>query len=462
MEKISIILILIFATFCFAENLSLSVSLSSFKPVNEETISTYDSLVYVEVFYEFNRNKLDFKLVKESWQAEVAVHFEMHDRNGEEIDRIDYESEIFVQDEEEAAQDYYVFEKFPLLIPPGEYSLGLKVCQGDNCDGFSEKYNIEGYSDSLLEISDITLLSDIIMDSSESKFAKYGRKLLPNCSNTIGLDRFNLYFYAEIYNLEFTKGQTDNVFMIQYLIMDKEGDIVKIFPQTKVKKPGKTSIIIDGIESSSFDEGNYALGIKVYDPSNQQQGTKYKSFTIKHTRDITESEDFKEQITEFGNMLNFVGTRKEQNLYGSLSDVGKFEFMKKFWETKDTIPETPENEYRDTFILRWNYVISAFSDSKNANLEGWETDGGRTYLKYGPPDNIERHTITIYGNEWEKWEYFNLQGGSYFIFADLLGLGQMKILHSTVDGERNNPNWQYEITNDPLGIMQELDEQFTQ
>ena len=80
----------------------------------------------------------------------------------------------------------------------------------------------------------------------------------------------------------------------------------------------------------------------------------------------------------------------------------------------------------------------------SGNIPGWKNDRGRIYLVYGPPDDVEHHSFNISSNAWEQWSYYN--ENMFFIFADPLGLGNMKLMHSNVEGEINDPYWRDKIS----------------
>jgi len=55
---------------------------------------------------------------------------------------------------------------------------------------------------------------------------------------------------------------------------------------------------------------------------------------------------------------------------------------------RDPTPGTPENEYKEEIIKRFNYVNKTFR--RGSTREGWMTDMGKIYMILGPPESIER------------------------------------------------------------------------
>lgn len=115
-----------------------------------------------------------------------------------------------------------------------------------------------------------------------------------------------------------------------------------------------------------------------------------------------------------------------------------------FWKLRDPNPRTPINEFQEDFNSRLQYA----SDRYTTNFEeGWNTDRGRTLIKYGTPSAIEPHLYDRDMRPHEIWEYNNIpgEGQAIFIFADVDGFGMFEMIHSTVSGERKLANWQREL-----------------
>jgi GWxTD domain-containing protein len=66
-------------------------------------------------------------------------------------------------------------------------------------------------------------------------------------------------------------------------------------------------------------------------------------------------------------------------------------FVVKFWLERDPTPDTNENEYKEEHYRRIAFSNEQFGDVR----PGWQTDRGRTYITYGPPDGITRKPVTM-------------------------------------------------------------------
>ena len=84
------------------------------------------------------------------------------------------------------------------------------------------------------------------------------------------------------------------------------------------------------------------------------------------------------------------------------TDQEREQFIKQFWERRNPTPGNPGNAFRNEHYRRIAYAIEQFSGS----VTGWRTDRGRTYIVYGPPDEIEVHA----NERRQSWLYRSIDG----------------------------------------------------
>ena len=93
------------------------------------------------------------------------------------------------------------------------------------------------------------------------------------------------------------------------------------------------------------------------------------------------------------------------------TDAEREQFIEQFWKRRDPTPATAENEAKEEHYRRIAYSNQRF---KEAGRAGWATEKGKTYIIYGPPDEIESHPRDGY----EQWLYHFLEGrGKNVIFT---------------------------------------------
>lgn len=118
------------------------------------------------------------------------------------------------------------------------------------------------------------------------------------------------------------------------------------------------------------------------------------------------------------------------------------QFIEQFWLRRSSNPDLPENDFKEEHYRRIAYANEHFA----SGIPGWKTDRGRTYIIWGPADEVDSHptggtydrpmeegggSTTTY--PWETWRYRYLEGiGENVIieFVDPSGSGEY---HMTMD-----------------------------
>ena len=125
-------------------------------------------------------------------------------------------------------------------------------------------------------------------------------------------------------------------------------------------------------------------------------------------------------------------TASETELFDSLNEDAKIRFYSTYWEG---VPdERRQFEERCGESERYSH----------AQRESWETDRGRVYVIYGPPDDIETELFQGEQVPYEIWYYYG-GGNESFVFADRNGTGNFEQVYSTVEGEVSYTNWEQMI-----------------
>jgi GWxTD domain-containing protein len=112
-------------------------------------------------------------------------------------------------------------------------------------------------------------------------------------------------------------------------------------------------------------------------------------------------------------------------------------FIETFWKQRDPTPGTPENEYRDEIIKRFQYVNEFLG--RTTTREGWRTDMGRIYMILGPPASIERFDATLGLVPCQAWSYYgdarrDLPPQFILLFYQRSGVGEYKLYDPVSDG----------------------------
>ncbi|MGZ5283730.1 MAG: GWxTD domain-containing protein, partial [Bacteroidia bacterium] len=114
------------------------------------------------------------------------------------------------------------------------------------------------------------------------------------------------------------------------------------------------------------------------------------------------------------------------------------EWFSDFWKSRN--PEDPEKAYAD-------YVKAVTEVQQNYSTmlsQGYRTDRGRIYLKYGKPDYVAPYIDEPNAYPYEIWHYYKTatRNNVKFIFYNPTQIDNDYILlHSEMPSEKQNPNW---------------------
>jgi GWxTD domain-containing protein len=114
------------------------------------------------------------------------------------------------------------------------------------------------------------------------------------------------------------------------------------------------------------------------------------------------------------------------------TDEERNKFIEQFWERRNPTPGSAANPFKIEHYRRIVFANQHFS----SNLPGWKTDRGRTYIAYGPPDELEVHPTPEPTQQW--------------LYRHIDGIGDRVIL-DFVDPHRTGD---YRLTRDPAGAKQ--------
>ena len=119
-------------------------------------------------------------------------------------------------------------------------------------------------------------------------------------------------------------------------------------------------------------------------------------------------------------MLKFIVSDRELRNLNSGSKAEQERKFREFWAERDPTPDTEYNELMAEYYQRIDYSYQNFS---SLQVPGYESDRGRAYILYGPPNNIDRRLLPNQPTR-EIWEYPNRE----LIFEATSGLGDFKLI----------------------------------
>ncbi len=308
--------------------------------------------------------------------------------------------------------------------------------------------------------SDIQLLSDVRKSDEESYMVKNGFYMEPVSNNYFPKTLPNLFCYFELYNVDLL--HLSNIHILSYIeqaakdgIRIKEFDASRSYPSRDI-----LSVIlhknIQRLASGNYnfvvevrnDEGLILMDKKVFFQRNNPDIDLATMVVDKESYDHSFVQNLSLEECQYNlRALAPIISGDEIIVLNSIIKMDKLDAKRKYlhnyWNNFD--PKNPEKSYQK-FITLAHQVDAAYSSGFGY---GFESDRGRIWLKYGPPNdkvsvdedpNAPPYEIWVY-NEFPqtkqrvvKFLFYNPNLGNDFI-----------LLHSNCRTEINNPRWLKEL-----------------
>lgn len=421
----------------------------------------YDSLSnYVEFYYSFNQSCLYFVDTDSTDYVEGILQIEVSDSiSGENI--INRQWVISHEIADTLELDHDLVGVIGFVIDSGSYKVVVSGSDPNNAANIkviSEDLFIKPFLKSNTAISDIQLSSNIIpgSENKSSIFYKNSYEVTPLPASVCGEKQAVLFYYTELYNLQFNPSQED--LRLDELVINSRGQLVSA-KSKKINKSIDSRVEVGIVKVHKLPTDTYTLRVNLIDSVVNYGVSSSKRFFV-YNPSIAQTDTFQTTVspvlsTTFGVMSEeelddlfaksrYIAKVTEQNQYKSLSTLeAKREFLFTFWKARDENPADERNEYFINYMQRINTANERYSA---LGKDGWKTDKGRVYLIYGEPSEIERFPNQTETKPYEYWRYDNIEGGVIFVFGDITGFNNYQLLHSTKRGEMRDDYWQRRIT----------------
>jgi GWxTD domain-containing protein len=348
-----------------------------------------------------------------------------------------------------------------MSLPNGDYTLEITfqdIHDAENKDSFAAPLKVD--IGEKIHLSELQLLRSFQRDDSENPFVKNGYFLEPLPFGFYDRGATLLAFYAEIYHSD--KSITaSSQYLVRYFIEQEKGNGIKnlISIGTQRKKPAPIDAVLVQMDISKLESGNYSLTVELRNATNDLLGVRTLSFQRSNPfLNFNETE-----LTDEVLARQFVQNLGEDSLIYSLRAISMLavgdesEMLKNVLKSKDlksmrfylfrhfmrADPNNPEQAYKNYMLL----AAAVHEKFKSGFRYGFETDRGRTFLRFGRPDDLVHVEDEPGAVPYEIWVYYNFpstkQKNVKFLFYNPSLAGEdFILLHSNARGEVNNPRWE--------------------
>lgn len=410
--------------------------------------------IFVETYYSVRTDEFTYIYSNEKYIGGVNVYLTISN-NGNVVEQHEWTIPSVETDSTIIQLGKTLVSLRAFFLAPGTYEIRVVTEDFNNLtrrDSLVYPLQLDPIPSDRDAISDIELCSSIRQIPTDEKnvFYKNTLEVVPNPSLLYGTGLPIIYYYFEAYNL--TQDKSTNEYIVKVSLIDAFSN--QVFNQEKTKKRvNNSSVEIGTINTTSLKAGTYLLRAEIIDTVKNTvarsmkrvfiyKPSKVDSVVTLETGDVVSSEyavmNHEEILTEF-ETASYIASNEEKTLFSLATDINaKRKFIYDFWKRRDIDPMTSENEFKIEYQKRVAYANDNFTSSFR---KGWNTDRGRVYIIYGPPDDIERYPSSYDAEPYEIWNYNSLQGGVIFIFIDRTGQGDYRLVHSNHRNELQDENW---------------------
>ncbi len=346
-----------------------------------------------------------------------------------------------------------------IQLPPGRYYLQA-IVSDENSSSTRAAAAIHEFEMSPRSNSDI-MFSDVkwVAYRQTDGPVRSRQDLYPLVSNDAFVNQDSMVFYQEIYNIN--KVQEGKI-VIRARIYQGE-NILYAYEASQAKVAGSINAYLMSIPKLDKLRSNiYHLEIELLNMRNEVFSSYRKKFYVynsrleqdfeaisQSTREADLFNEYKEsELDYYLRTLAWISTNQEKQFMQVLENYEqKKNYLYSFWEKRKKYPDQRVEALWRGHLAALTYVNQQF---KSSLREGWITDRGRVFLKYGIPSDVERHPSHAAEVPWEMWRYDRLgaQTNVIFVFYDPdLATEEYPLLHSGKYGEIYNPRWQEQIVN---------------
>ncbi len=375
----------------------------------------------VEMYFQVPVYDLQFVKDEVGFVARYKIDLHFENADSKEAHSLTYRDEVKIQTLGEKNDLGAHLIRIPLALPPGLYHAVVKFVdlETDRETILEQTFVASDYGGTELKISDLELAASIVPTNDRSGMVKKHLRIVPDLAKTLTSSRDTLYIYCELYNLEPTHAAEANLFHARFTVYSRSGQEMKTL-EFDYDKPGDTCTLTVGIPLAELRSGEYILECEVKDLDADRTSLRRTSFRVRRNANWLTDVEFSKLIKK----LSFVATPKELQKLRSLPVGNRAQALTEFWAKRDPFPDTRQNELRNTFLSRIDYANHKFV---NSHGEGWESDQGQIYVRYGEPTYIDRYKTDLGLKTVEVWEYDKLDRKFYFL--DEHGFGEFRLLN---------------------------------
>ncbi len=343
------------------------------------------------------------------------------------------------------------------LIGEGNYNITMRITDVNHS---SSEAILTGevpvnFTKTQVAISDIEFVQEYTATTTKNLYSKNGYDIHPLAISFFPNTLNKLTFYSEIYNAR-SPTSDDDIILMYSIKNAQSGSVVNDLFRFSRQKASAINFLF-----SDLPTGNYVVQVQVKNKKNELLAQQAAYFQRINKNSVSELSSI--GLIDISN--KFVRTMPGDSMKYYLScllpkaepyehdyilqTIAKKDtllmkqFFYNFWQQRNNAEPLKEWMAYSKMVDVVNYNYST------PVQHGFETDRGRVYLQYGPPDQLDGRDHEPNAYPYEIWQYYKISTGQSnvrFVFcnSDLVS-NDYKLIHSDARGELNDLRWKFKI-----------------
>ena len=316
------------------------------------------------------------------------------------------------------------FAAHAVSVPPGRYVVQVRVEDGVSNQSFARQQVVDIPAfDAPLAVSDL-LLAD--------RFDAATDKVQPNVAGAIPSDQASFTAFFEVY-----ARQQDRL-RAHYLIRPigaerRASRLSSLFGRRDKERAAPLyqfnewlavgadpTPVAQTFQTSRFEVGEYELAVRIEHASGELVAERSLQFSVTWMGLMDQLQDLDAAIAQ----LRYIAKDRELRAIREAPTLNqRYRLFQEFWARRDPSPGSRRNERMEEYYYR---VAHANRQYGRLQGEGWQTDRGEVFVRFGEPDRVESHATGQSGRPHQIWHYNRI--GRRFIFVDESGRGDFRLL----------------------------------
>lgn len=381
-------------------------SIELFRTVSDDMksgqIYIYSNIVNDDLTF-IKHDSLDVYYSKFEWEVAIMDEDEEQTLGSDNVVKEVMESDY----KETNNREKKIFLSTNFDIPAGEYIVFVEMRDLITKKTVSRKVEIEmfDFENNQMDMSDILFVDEASTDSLGNP-----TRFTPRVEDNFSRESPYIYIYNEVYTKE-----VPATVSIRYQLLNNDEDVeLDTLVFRELDKPLTSHVI--KLDKQSLSRSYYRCVVQAKrggDHVERFRGLTFYWISVPETH---------EDLAEALRQMRYILDGDSLDFYEEAPLEEQKAFFARFWAARDPNPDSETNELLVEYFTRVNFANREFSNYSN---DGWLSDRGRILVKFGFPDDVERHPFEMDSVPYVIWRYYGLR--KVFLFVDRSGFGDYRL-----------------------------------